>query len=301
MRNPTLVVALVAAALVSCKGEVVTDRAVRRGQVPYSAGGEVARVAVQPTVTAETWSTLAGTRVWFGHQSIGRNVLEGVRALADSASGHGATIATLGDAASVPATGAPLVVEFPIGENGFPLSKLEGFAAALDRLGPDARGVALFEYCFLDVTAATDVAALFERHRTDIAAMRAKHPGLTFVHMTVPLTVDEPLARRMVKGILGKPTSRDANAKRAAFNAMLRQEYAGEPTFDIARVESTLGDGSRVIVAQGADTVYALAPELSDDGAHLNAAGRRAAAAAFLATLATVVDHAPVVAQAPTR
>ena len=284
--------------LASCKGEVVRDEAVRRGRAPMTSDTR-AQLAVAPSVPAGTWASLAGTRVWFGHQSIGRNVLEGVRDLAPPATGQGATIVKPADSATV--SGAPLIVEFGIGENGFPLSKLEGFAAALDKLPADARGLAIFEYCFLDVTAQTDVEKLFARHQADLAAMRAKHPGLTFVHMTVPLTVDEPLARRIAKGIMGKPTSRDANAKRVAFNAMLRQAYPGEPLFDLARVESTRGDGSRTIVAVGRDTVYALAPEYTDDGAHLNAAGKRVAAAAFLEALASVANRAPVVAQASTH
>lgn len=296
MRIATVVV-VATMLLVSCKGEVVRDQAVRHGHAP--ATGSTSQVAVAPVVPAATWSSLAGTRVWFGHQSIGRNVLEGVRALGAPAAGQGATVVAPADSAAT--TGAPLIVEFGIGENGKPLSKLAGFAAALDRLPADAHGVAIFEYCFLDITAQTDVEALFARHHADLAAMRARHPGLTFVHMTAPLTADEPLARRFVKGVLGKPTSRDANARRSAFNRMLRQAYAGEPMFDIARVESTHADGSRVVVAARRDTVFALAPEYTDDGGHLNAAGQRAAAAAFLEALASVANRTPVVAEAATR
>jgi hypothetical protein len=282
---------LAALCLVSCKGEVVHQS--RRG-APAESGVAVAAAEV-PTVS---WASLAHARIYFGHQSVGRNVIEGLRELNASEPGNPVTFATLHEAAATP--DAPLLAEFAIGENGKPETKMQGFAAALDSLPADARGVAMFKYCFLDITAQTDAAALFARHQAAVAAMRARHPGLTWVHVTAPLTVDEPASRRLVKSLLGKPTARDANARRSAFNALLRRAYAGEPMLDLARLESTRPDGSRTFVMSGRDTVYVLAPELTDDGGHLNATGRRIAAAEFANVVAAASrSEALAIANAP--
>jgi lysophospholipase L1-like esterase len=69
---------------------------------------------------------------------------------------------------------------------------------------------------------------------------------------------------------------------------MLREKYAGEPLFDLAKVESTRPNGSRSFFHDGANVVYTLAPELTDDGGHLNATGRLAAAEEFAAVIGRV-------------
>ena len=270
MRTAAILAATVA--LISCGGNEVSDTTV--------AGAAPAAPAAAITPTADSWATLAGTRIIFGHQSVGRDLLDGLRDL--GAEREGVTI--VHDRAGV--AGDSGLVEFAIGENGKPQTKMADFAAALAPLGDSASGVALFKYCYLDITPQTDVDVLFARHRETVRAIRDRHPDLTFVHVTAPLTVDEPTPKLLIKKLLGKPTARDANAKRTAFNAMLRREYAGEPLFDLERVESTRPDGSRSAVRVDGATVYTLASEYTDDGGHLNATGRKVAAAELVAVLA---------------
>lgn len=265
--------ALTAVCLTACSG----------GNVEGNPTGDHApTVAVSSERIASQLSTLAASRVYFGHQSVGSNVLEGVRELAGPADSARLPIIRTRDVASVTGTG---VVEFTIGENGDPASKRRDFASVIDAKRDTAPALALFKYCYLDITPETDVAALFAAHRDTVRALQARHPELTFVHVTAPLTTVEPASKLMIKRLLGKPTSRDVNRKRNEFNAMVRREFQGEPIFDLARVESSRPDGSRAFFTAGTDTVYTLAPELTDDGGHLNAAGRRAAALEFLSVL----------------
>ena len=109
------------------------------------------------------------------------------------------------------------------------------------------------------------------------------------MHFTVPLTVDEPKLKMMAKRLVGRTTTRDLNAKRARYNALLRKEYGTrDPFFDLARAESTLEDGRRIVWWGDGVEVESLAPEFSNDGGHLNVRGRRAVASQFLAFLATL-------------
>jgi hypothetical protein len=262
--------------LVSCGGENVSES---KSGGAAADGGDAFNHAVAPS----EWDRLATSRIYFGHQSVGRNIVDGLREL--EASGASRPLTVLSARPPV-AFNAAALVEFSIGENGRPYSKMADFAAALDEIGDTAGAIAMFKYCYLDFTADTDVDELFARHRDAVKAMRARHPDLMFVHVTTPLTTLETGPRYVVKRLLRKPTTRDANAKRNMFNAMLLTEYAGEPILDLARVESTLADGSRSFFTSGSDTVYTLAAELTDDGGHLNVAGRRAAAAALTAVVA---------------
>jgi lysophospholipase L1-like esterase len=272
MRN--IAIAATSVWLISCTGEKVNDSTNRSefaGQTSDS-------------VSSASLARLAEARVYFGHQSVGRNIVDGLRDLGAGRNGSQPRIVQSRERIST----TPALVEFTIGENGRPESKMKDFAAALQQIDDRAAAIAMFKYCYLDITPETNVELLFESHRKALEEMRARHPNLTFVHVTAPLTRLESGPRFIAKRLLGKPTTRDANVKRNRFNAMLREEYVGEPMFDLAMVESTRPDGSKSFFNQGTDVVYTLAPELTDDGGHLNAAGRRAAAEEFAAVIARV-------------
>jgi len=107
--------------------------------------------------------------------------------------------------------------------------------------------------------------------------------------VTSPLTTADfgargrlDLLKGMLKGWLGRP---DDNARRAVFNQRLRAAFADRTIFDLAAIESTHPDGSRVFYGR-AGAVEALAPEYTADGGHLNAFGRKVAARALLRILA---------------
>ena len=249
-------------------------------------GGGAAAVAAAPLPDEQAWRAVAAKKIYFGHQSVGANILDGVREL--MAADSGAPRLTIVSADDPGAVRGPALVESYVGQNGDPASKGAAFAAALERGMGEEGGVALYKHCYVDFGRGTDVRRLFADYQARMAALRAKYPKLVIAHVTVPLTtVNENPVKKLLKSALGRPTAAEANALRSEFNALLRATYAGkEPVFDLAAIESTRPDGSRAYITRGADTVYTLAPEYTDDGGHLNAAGRRAAAAGFIAFLA---------------
>ena len=242
-------------------------------------------MADQPAApSAAQLARLATRKVFFGHQSVGNNILDGVRALIADGEAPALNIVRAADPSTVP---GPAIVEAEIGRNGDPLSKARAFDAALARgLGAEG-GVALYKHCYVDVVPGTDADALFAAYRANMDSLMTRHPEVTFVHVTMPLTTVEPAGKRLVKRLLGRTTAVDLNATRNRFNRLLRQTYASKaPVFDLAALESTRPNGARMFVAQGGDTVYTMAPEWTDDGGHLNPAGQRMVARQFLALLA---------------
>jgi hypothetical protein len=207
----------------------------------------------------------AQLRIYFGHQSVGANILQGVKELGVS---------------------LPIKDEF-LAENGDPLRKLENFKAAV---GEGSRyDVALVKFCYVDVSADTDARALFERYRATIAELQAKNPRTVFVHATLPLTTVQTGPKAWAKRLLGRaPYGTIENVRRAEYNTLLRRADAGrEPIFDLARLESIAPDGSEVTVTWNGATVPAMSPAYSDDGGHLNAAGRARASQEFVKVLAS--------------
>ena len=226
---------------------------------------------------------LSGRRVFFGHQSVGMNVLDGLRALA-AEEGVPLRIVERRTAAGIdPGTVAHMFVP----SNGHPLQKLESFEAAMGPASPADPDVALVKFCFVDFDPDTDVAALFARYQATLARLKAAHPRTVFVHVTVPLTTAEHGPKDLLKRILGRATSSTVNARREAFSDLLRAAYAcREPLFDLARVESTTPDGHRESGIWQGHAVPALVPAYTSDGAHLNSMAARRAAAALVSVLA---------------
>lgn len=233
-------------------------------------------------VPRASWEALARTRVWFGHQSVGGNIMQGV---ADLASSGAAPIAPPVETRR-PGPGVSHALN---GQNMRPDLKIQAFA---EFVNDEIRGevdLAFFKFCYVDISLETDVAALFASYQTTMSALASRHPSVRFVHVTCPVTTVSPAWRAALKGLLGKP-HRDmaVNAAREAFNQRMRTAYAGrEPLFDLAQVESTRADGSRRTFRYAGHEYGALVEGYASDGRHLNVAGRRWAAANLLAELAT--------------
>jgi hypothetical protein len=191
------------------------------------------------------------------------------------------------ESTSLDSSSAPGLYHARIGQNGDPSSKTSAFDTIVGRGSPS---VAILKFCYLDVDGRRDPDSLFAAYQRDMSALRARLPGLIIVHVTMPLTTTGSWWRDfLIPKLRGKPTSNDRNLIRNRYNALLRQAYVfKEPVFDLARHESTHADGSRSFFMRGADTVYTLASDKTEDGGHLSAAGRHAAAEAFLAILATI-------------
>ena len=235
-------------------------------------------------VTPGQWQALASRRIYFGHQSVGGNIADGIQEVlaAHPEIGLNLVLARTLDSAS-----GPGLYHARIGTNGAPETKAAEFESIVSAGAP---GVGALKYCYVDVTGDTDPDSLFASYQRRMAGLRERVPGLVVVHVTMPLVVlGEGRKDRLLNRLRGRATQRDLAAIRARYNALLRQAYVGrEPVFDLARLESTRSDGSRAFFLRGGDTVHVLADEFTSDGGHLNAAGRRAAAEEFLALLASL-------------
>lgn len=238
----------------------------------------------QVKLTDQQVSKVLSEKIFFGHKSVGDNLLDGIR---DVMASDPRLTLKLVKSESPESIVGPALVEAHIGENGKPASKNEAFLRILNQGMGMQGGIALYKYCYVDFGANTDASQVFADYQKGIAAIHQAHPALKIVHVTAPLTTVEPAPKAMIKGFLGRPTLRDENVKRNQFNRLLEQTYAGkEPIFDLAKIESTHSDGSREYFTRGGQDIYTLAPEFTSDGGHLNQAGRLVAAEQLLRTLA---------------
>lgn len=243
-------------------------------------------------VSAAQWAALAERRIFFGHQSVGRNIMDGV---ADVLAAHPEIRLTVVDSKAL--GGASGFYHANVGRNEYPLEKADELVRVVDQAFVGDSGIAMVKFCYVDVRGNTNAQTLLDQYRQRMESLRARHPKLTIVHFTMPLTMAENWKGALMNRLRGQPSERDRNAVRARYNALLLAHYGGkEPVFDIARLESTRPDGSRNFFLRGADTVYAMVPEYTNDGGHLNASARRMVAEQLLVFLARLAPAAPVTA-----
>jgi len=230
---------------------------------------------------------LSQRRIFFGHQSVGMNLLEGVREIA---AGHPEVrlrvLEVSAGAEVLPGTFAHAFVP----ENGNPGLKLESFERALSSgIGSNA-DVALLKFCYADFSADTDARGLFARYQTALADLRSRYPRTVFVHLTAPLTTVQRGARAALARLLGRaPRGLLENLRREEYSELVRQTYRGkEPVFDIALLESTATDGRRELHEWNGSKHPALLPAWTDDGGHLNPDARLRFARELIAFLAAL-------------
>lgn len=233
----------------------------------------------------DLWPAIASRQVIFAHQSVGAQLVSMVEQLSEE-QGLGLRIV---QTARLDAVVAPAFVHFQAGRNQEPATKNAALLDALDSRPVADEAIVILKYCYVDIDHRTDPYRVVDGYRALVGEVRARHPDVTLVHSTIPLTTVEGWMKAAAKRALRRTPERDAAINRHRYNALIRTIFAGEPLFDIAAVEATRADGTRSVFSSKGQRVQSLAPDNSADGGHLNAQGRRVVAAALLDAIATAI------------
>ena len=240
-------------------------------------------------VSAAAWDKLAGKRIFFGHQSVGYDIMDGVGAfLKENPSIRLAIVETTDSSRFT----SPVFAHARVGRNTDPGSKCEAFERYMDSGIGSRADIAFFKFCYVDINRDTDVGKMFESYKATVRRVKTKYPRLTLVHVTIPLTSSDYTLKvqlkSFVKGILGR---KDENVGRGEFNERIRKEYGGSDSiFDLAAIESTSPAGDHVAVTYQGNKYPSMYSGYTTDGGHLNNEGKRVAAVGLLQTLLRVVE-----------
>jgi hypothetical protein len=233
---------------------------------------------------------VARARVYFGHHSLGANMLDGLRRIAAE---EGIDDIRLVELDREPAPSDAFFAHSAVGENGDPRSKIDEFVEKVGEGLPTEPDIAFMKFCYVDFRPDTAADDLFAYYRSTLSRLGKEHPHVRFLHTTVPLVARTLRVKDRIRLLLGMPVwEDDANTKRHEFNRLIQQTYDDDLIIDVAGQESTRSDGTRQQYTKDGRTYYSLDPAYTTDGGHLNEVGKRRVAAEMVRVIARHVDAA---------
>ena len=253
---------------------------------------EVVKFPSIKDVPASAWEKLSQKKIYFGHQSVGFNIIDGIKDLMKENPQIKLNIVETADHTDF---NVGLFAHSKVGKNTNPESKIDAFANFMDKGIGKKADIAFFKFCYVDVRTGTEVRNVLSDYKNIMSKLMKAYPDTKLVHVTVPLT-SKPTGlkglirstKNAIKKIIGRPFfDYHDNIIRKKFNEMLIQEYDGKALiFDIAKIESTFPDGARCSFTKNGKTYYSMVPEYTYDSGHLNETGRKKAAEQLLILLA---------------
>lgn len=224
-------------------------------------------------VPAEAWQKLSQKKIYFGHQSVGFDIINGIK---DVMKENPQIKLNIIETTNPSDFTSPLLGHSPVGQNMNPASKCDAFANVMDKGLGNKVDIAFFKFCYVDILPNTDVNKLFSEYRGVMSALQTKYPQTIFVHMTTPLTTVEPGLKAFIRRIMGHTEDYKTNVQREEFNQAIRNAYSGkELVFDLANIESTSVNGTRETFQLNGKIYPRMFPGYTTDGGHLNETGRK--------------------------
>lgn len=221
-------------------------------------------------VSQQNWDKLAGKKIYFGHQSVGFNIIDGITAITQELPNIELNIQETKDLSSF---NKPIFAHSKAGKNSNPISKCDDFKKIIESGIGNKVDMAFFKFCYVDFDSETDIPALFKYYTNTMSQLQAEYPRVKFIHFTVPLKTAPSGIKTMLKKLLGRRDD-DGNMQRNRFNQLLREKYAKQNTlFDLAYYESIYPDNQKPV----SDTYLSgsLLVAYTDDGGHLNDTGKK--------------------------
>jgi len=163
-----------------------------------------------------TWQKLAEKKIYFGHQSVGYNIMDGVTDVMKENPEIKLNIVETVDSSDFK---VGLFAHSRVGKNVDPKSKIDDFVNFIDEGIGKKADVSALKFCYVDIMPITDVEKLFDEYTMSTEKLRTKYPGMIILHFTNPLTTIQTGIKAWIKKIIGRPLSGVAdNIKRNQYN-----------------------------------------------------------------------------------
>lgn len=247
-----------------------------------------ATVSHMMDIAPEAWMWLSNRKIFFGHHSVGNNILDGMHHLLATDSSVRLRIVKTDDARRIE---EGVLAHAVVGRNFDPMSKIAEFENVMNSGMGEAVDIAFFKLCFVDIRRHSDPEGILAAYCEAMERLKRRYPHTVFMHATVPLeglpSTIKGILKACIKRLIGRSLVRADNQVRARYNTLLRKRFSGtEPVFDLAYYESLGPEGQRYYRMWQGRKIPVLARMHTDDGGHLNVPGRRHLAEQLLIELA---------------
>ena len=237
-------------------------------------------------IPQQKWADLARKKIFFGHMSIGYNIVSGLQELLQQQPVIKLNIVEI-EKGQLKNLAKPVFAHSRVGGNEDPKSKIDAFVGLMRR----AKNVdiAFFKLCYVDIHKGIDTKNLFTYYKSTMEKLAVNFPETLFVHLTTPLTSHQTGLKAFIKKMIGKPLRGANNRYREKYNEMIRMEYNDRGLlFDLALLEATDPNKNKFQRQASHDNKRALLPIYTEDGGHLNAFGSKVVSEQLLIFLATL-------------
>jgi len=236
----------------------------------------------------DEWRDLSYKKIYFGHMSIGYNIISGIEKVLEQHPEISLKIIEI-EPNQIHPIADPAFSHSRLGGNEDPKSKVDAFVSLLEKGIADNLDIAFFKLCYVDINQGTNTKELFAYYKSAMQELSAKFPKTIFIHVTTPLTSHQTGFKALIKKMIGRPLRGHNNPAREQFNEMMRSEYAQTgKLFDLALIESTCSDmNAKNCQAKNKENL-SLQPAYTEDGGHLNDFGSEIVAEQLLIFLATL-------------
>ncbi|MBU1043561.1 MAG: hypothetical protein KJ915_04085 [Candidatus Omnitrophica bacterium] len=220
------------------------------------------------------WDALANKKIYFGHQSVGYNIIDGIKDVMTEMPNIKLDIVETKNPEDFD---KGIFAHSSVGRNENPKSKIDDFKKIMDSGVGGKVDIAFFKFCYIDINSETDQAELLAYYKKTMNYLEQKYPNTKFVHFTVPIRTTNNSFKANIRRFLKKDVWGDKeNIARNKYNKILMDEYVpNEDLFNIALYEATLPDNSLNYCADRGDDYLALWSGYSEDGGHLSLLGKK--------------------------
>ena len=244
-------------------------------------------------VPREHWAKLAEKKIFFGHQSVGYNIIDGIKDILNELNYIKLNII---EAREPSAFDQPVLAHSQVGMNTQPFTKIKRFVEIMDSGVGSEVDIAFFKFCYVDIMRDSNPQKIFDGYSRAMEGLKGRYPKTKFLHITVPIRSVPKQAKRYLKQtiklLIGKPGFFEDNMMRHHYNDLLSSAYSKTGLFfDLARIESINSSGFRCYALKGAEKVCVMAPEYTEDAGHLNSLGRKKMAEQLLIILADIAGR----------
>jgi len=222
-------------------------------------------------INQNKWDQLSQQKIYFGHQSVGYNMIDGMEMVLKENPNIKLNIKK---GKEHDLFKNPVFAHDNNGLNRDPKSKIDTFYNTVEEISSSIN-IAGFKFCYVDIEKGTDVNDLFSYYKKRMKEITLNHPDLTLIHYTIPLKSLQSGPKAFIKKLLSKDIGIEDNMVRNKFNDLLRKEYQNQNIFDIAKIESTFTDGKRSFMEIEGNKVYTMVPAYTNDGGHLSVTGKK--------------------------